>query len=135
MPALPTKDRPVLVLAEDEPMVRWYAADFLDEAGFKVFEACHAEEALALLGSRPDVQVLVTDVEMGKGKNGVELAREVQQRWPWVVVLIVSGRAYPDRHDLPDGAVFLSKPYTPTAILRAIQSHLHQPEGEQPAGD
>jgi DNA-binding NtrC family response regulator len=119
-------ERPVLVLAEDEPLVRWFAADFLDEAGFKVFEACHADEALILLQSRPDIQVLMTDVEMGSGKNGFELAREVHKRWPSVVILIVSGRAYPGNHDLPKGAVFIRKPYTPTAILRIIHD-LTQP--------
>ena len=63
---LPQPDqRPVLVLAEDEGLVRWFAADFLDEAGFKVFEACCADDALTLIRSRSDVQVLVTDVEMG----------------------------------------------------------------------
>jgi hypothetical protein len=57
---------------------------------------------------------------MGQGKNGFELAREVHKRWPGVVILIVSGRANPGHYDLPEGAVFIHKPYAPTAILRII---------------
>ncbi len=57
---------------------------------------------------------------MGQGKNGFEVAREVHKRWPGVVILIVSGRADSGHHDLPEGAVFIHKPYAPTAILRII---------------
>lgn len=74
------EERPVLVLAEDESLVRWFAADFLDEAGFKVFEACCAEEAMTLIRSRPDVQVLVTGVEMRNEQDGFDLAQEVPTR-------------------------------------------------------
>ena len=117
----------MLVLAEDESLVRWFASDFLDEAGFKVFESCHAEEALTLLGSRPDVLVLMTDVEMGTGMNGFELAREVHERWPGVVIVVVSGRASPGSHDLPDGAVFISKPYMPSVVVQVIRDRLQRP--------
>jgi DNA-binding NtrC family response regulator len=125
-------EEPVLVVAEDEPLVRLFAADFLEEAGFKVFEACYADEALTLLQSRPDVKVLMTDVEMGRGKNGFELAWEVRKRWPGVIVLIVSGRAYPSPDDLPEGAVFIRKPYTPTNILRVIHDRIQRPDGAVP---
>ncbi len=117
--------RPVVIVSEDETLVRMFTADFLDEAGFKVFEAVNADEALALLQARPDVQALVTDVEMPNGSmNGFELARRVRERLPGVAIVIVSGRARPGQHDLPEGALFVSKPFQPTAVVTALNDLL-----------
>jgi two-component system, response regulator PdtaR len=68
----------VVLVVEDETLVRMFMADFLDEAGFKVFEAVNADEALTVLKARPDVQVVVTDIEMPAGSmNGLRLARSI----------------------------------------------------------
>jgi CheY-like chemotaxis protein len=97
-------------------------ADFLDEAGFKVFEAVTADEALTVLQARPDVQVVVTDIEMPAGSmNGLKLARTIQERWPGIGVVITSGRERPDPDDLSDKVAFLAKPYLPDTIIAVIQ--------------
>jgi CheY-like chemotaxis protein len=68
----------VVLVVVDETLVRMFMADFLDEAGFKVFEAVNADEALTVLKARPDVQVVVTDIEMPAGSmNGLRLARSI----------------------------------------------------------
>jgi CheY-like chemotaxis protein len=54
----------VILLVEDEVLVRMVAADVLEDAGFTVLESTNAEEALRLLETRSDVQVLFTDVNM-----------------------------------------------------------------------
>ena len=54
----------VILLVEDEVLVRMLAADVLSEAGFTVLESTNAQEALTLLEARPDVQVLFTDVNI-----------------------------------------------------------------------
>jgi two-component system, response regulator PdtaR len=56
--------RPVVLLVEDEPLVRMFNADVLDEAGFRVIEAVNADEAVALIEVRPDIRAVVTDVGM-----------------------------------------------------------------------
>jgi CheY-like chemotaxis protein len=84
--------RPVVLVVEDETLVRLFASDFLDEAGFKVFEAVNADEALAVLQARPDVQAIVTDIEMPGAMNGIALAKAVRERWPGVRIVIISGR-------------------------------------------
>jgi CheY-like chemotaxis protein len=123
MSQFPPHERIVVVVAEDQLLVRMFTSDFLDEAGYKVFEACHADDALLLLEERTDVQVLMTDVEMASGSmNGFELARQARERWPRLGIVIVSGRAAPAPGDLPEGAVFISKPYRPAAVLAAIES-------------
>jgi CheY-like chemotaxis protein len=87
----------VVLVVEDETLMRMFMADFLDEAGFKVFEAVTADEALTVLQARPDVQVVVTDIEMPGTMNDLELTRVVRKRWPGVGVVISSGRALPVR--------------------------------------
>jgi CheY-like chemotaxis protein len=119
---MPKSDHRMVVLAvEDEPIVRMSMADFLDDAGFKVFEAVNADEAIALLQARSDVQVVVTDIEMPGSMNGLEMARVVRVRWPSVGIVVTSGRVRPGSHDLMDGVVFLSKPYLPDAVIGAIR--------------
>jgi len=123
----PPNERAVVVLAEDEPLVRMFASDFLDEAGFAVVEARHADDALLLLQARPDAQVLLTDVEMpGGSMDGFELARRVRARWPKIVILVVSGRAAPRTGDLPDGVTFIAKPYRCAAVVSAIHDMVGQ---------
>src|SRR5215211_1507652 len=101
--------RAVVLVAEDEALVRMFAADLLDEAGFRVIEAVHGDEALLLLQARPDVQVLVTDVEMTGGSiDGFALARQVRKCWPQIAIIVVSGRQMPGPDDLPEGVEFIA---------------------------
>jgi CheY-like chemotaxis protein len=65
----------VILLVEDEVLVRIVAADVLEDAGFTVLESTNAEEALRLLETRPDVQVLFTDVNMPGALDGREHAK------------------------------------------------------------
>jgi CheY-like chemotaxis protein len=88
--------RALILVVEDEALVRMMLVDVLDDAGFKVMEAAHADEALHILATVPDVQVVVTDVEMPRGSiNGFELACRVRQDWQDIGVLIASGRVAP----------------------------------------
>lgn len=117
-----SEPRMVVLVVEDETLVRMFMADFLDEAGFKVFEAVNADEALTVLQARPDVQVVVTDIEMPAGSmNGLELTRVVRERWPGVGVILSSGRALPRSDDLSDKVAYIAKPYLPDTIIAVIQ--------------
>jgi two-component system, response regulator PdtaR len=111
----------VVLVVEDQTLVRMFIADFLDDAGFKVFEAVNADEAVTVLQARPDVQAVVTDIEMPGSMNGLELAHVVQERWPGIGVVITSGRARPGPHDLSEQVAFLSKPYLPDTVINVIR--------------
>jgi CheY-like chemotaxis protein len=112
----------VVLVVEDEPLVRIFIADFLDEAGFKVLEAANADEAVTILTARPDVQAVITDIEMPKGSmNGLELTRVIQERWPGVGVVISSGRERPGPDDLSEKVAFLAKPYLPDTAISVIR--------------
>ncbi|MFC1456486.1 response regulator [Microvirga arabica] len=117
---------PALVLVvEDEALVRMTLVDVLEDAGFTVIEATHADEALQQLQALPRISAVVTDVEMPRGSiNGFELARRVRQERKEIGVLIASGRATPKPGDLPEGAVFIGKPVHPGSLVQLLRTLL-----------
>jgi two-component system, response regulator PdtaR len=112
--------RPVVLLVEDEVLVRLFGADILEAAGFDVIEAANADEALRTLEARDDVQVLFTDIHMPGSLDGLELARCVHERWPDIELLIASGRSQVDPDEIPDNGRFVTKPYEPRRIVQQI---------------
>jgi CheY-like chemotaxis protein len=117
--------QPVIVLVEDEALVRMMAADVLrEEGGFKVVEVVDADEALTVLEANADVRALVTDVEMAGSLDGFTLARVVKQAWPQIEIVVTSGRMAPGPKDLPSGALFISKPYRPADLVAAVRTVL-----------
>lgn len=121
-----------VLLVEDEPLIRLFVADLLEEYGFKVVEASNATEAWILVEAGLEVNVLLTDVDMPNGCNGFELAQKVHEFLPEAEILIMSGRRWPSEGDLPQGAAFLAKPCPNETIVSYVQSaaersrrHLH----------
>ena len=72
----------VILLGEDEPLVRMLGVDVLEDAGFAVVEATNAAEALKTLETTPEVRVLFTDVNMPGQMDGLQLARLVHEQRP-----------------------------------------------------
>jgi DNA-binding NtrC family response regulator len=101
--------RTVLVV-EDEPFIRILLADTLEHEGYDVLEAANVLEAVAILGQR-EIDAVVTDVDMPGGLNGLDLARMISDTHKNVPVIVASGRHRPLPDELPDGAVFMAKPY------------------------
>src|SRR5829696_1604165 len=123
-----TEDTPVVLLVEDEPLVRMTAADELEEAGFHVLEAANADVALKVLEARSDeVQVLFTDIDMPGSMDGMALAEQVHRRWPHVLLLISSGYARPHPDEIPDHGHFVPKPYIGATLVRHITEMMHLP--------
>jgi DNA-binding NtrC family response regulator len=116
-------ERPlVVVIAEDEVLLRTIAVDVLEEAGFRTFEAENARAALDICKSCPEaIDVLFTDIRMPGPMDGLELAHRVRERWPWIVIIIASGNIFVGRDQLPEGARFLPKPYDMHRILDIIR--------------
>jgi CheY-like chemotaxis protein len=122
-------DPPVVLLVEDEPLVRMTAADELEKAGFQVLEAANADVALKVLEVRSDeVQVLFTDVDMPGSMDGLALAEQVHARWPHVLLLISSGYARPHPDEIPDHGHFVPKPYIGATLVRHIHEMMHRPQ-------
>lgn len=115
-------DASTVLIVEDEPLIRLFISDLLEDAGFKVVEAANATEALVLLEAGLSVNVLLTDVDMPAGCNGFELAHRVHRSWPETEILIMSGRQWPSEGDIPPGAAFLAKPCPNEAIVSHVIS-------------
>src|SRR3712207_1460477 len=111
---------PAVLVVDDEALVRTTMAEVLQEEGFRVFQACNAAEATLVLEARPDLSVVLTDVEMPPGAPGHHLAMEASRRWPHVRFVITSGRTWPDLNDMPETAVFLPKPSTSELLVEFV---------------
>ena len=111
----------VVILAEDEALLRLDASDMLDAAGYCILEAATADQAAELLRTRAEVQVLVTDVSMPGKLDGFGLARLARTVHPFVGIVIMSGRDAPDAGELPAGTAFLMKPFSQEGLLKAVR--------------
>lgn len=117
-PSVPTA--PVILLVEDEVLIRMAAADLLFDAGYRVVEAGTVREALAVIDVQDDVAVVFTDVRTPGDMDGFDLARVIAARAPALGVIVTSGHALPCDTTLPDGTVFLAKPYHGADLRHAV---------------
>ena len=115
--------RLLVLIVEDEFLLRMDAVDMIGAAGFEVAEAANADQAIEILESRPDITVIFTDIQMPGSMDGLKLARAVRGRWPPIKIVATSGHVGVRETDLPDGGRFLPKPYSPmqvTGVLREL---------------
>ena len=102
---------PVVLIVEDELLLRMNAVDMIKSAGFEVVEAENADEAIEILEVRRDITVVFTDIQMPGSMDGLKLARAVRGRWPPIKIVATSGLVDVGEKDLPEGGRFLAKPY------------------------
>jgi CheY-like chemotaxis protein len=117
----------LLLLVEDDELVRATLAEGLADAGFEVLEAEDAESALRLLATRNDIALLLTDINL-PGADGFALARAARRLRPRLPVVYASGRyreADPQRA-LPD-AVFLAKPFSVSSAVATLHGAMGEP--------
>jgi CheY-like chemotaxis protein len=116
----------LILVVEDEPGVRYVAAEALKELGYSVIEAEDGPSALRLLEQHPDVQLLFTDVVM-PGMTGRELADQVGARWPKIRILYTTGytrNAIVHGGRLDSGVHLLTKPYSRDELSRKVRAAL-----------
>lgn len=117
--------RPVVLVVEDELMVRMNAVVTLQEIGFEAVAARNADEAINALETRDDIWAVFTDVQMPGQMDGLRLAKVIRDRWPPVALLVTSGKRNVIQSELPNGARFLPKPYLPSQIENALRELLN----------
>jgi CheY-like chemotaxis protein len=120
----PTTAHQTILVVEDETDVRTVATRFLIAVGYKVVAATSAREALDLLIANPDVDLLFSDVVLGSGVDGIELAREARRIRPALPILLVSGYQGPgERRSEKSDETFelLRKPYRREQLIEAIR--------------
>lgn len=110
-----------ILIVEDEALIRFDLIDFFEEAGFRVFDAANADEAIAVLERDASIRVVLTDVQMPGSMDGLKLAHYVRDRFPPTLLVVTSGVANPGRSDLPTDSFFVPKPINPRRVLGQIE--------------
>ncbi|MBL6457477.1 response regulator [Belnapia sp. T6] len=111
-----------VLLIEDDAILRMILADELGEEGIEVNGLANAEDALILLGAGQVPDVLVTDISLGGGLSGFDLAELARAKHPEVAVILISGTAPdPAQHPLRRREMFLAKPFLPSTLAAAIR--------------
>jgi CheY-like chemotaxis protein len=114
---------PIVLVVEDEMLLRMRAVDMVEDAGYASVEAVDADEAFALLKSRSDIGLLFTDIQMPGSMNGLELAHVVYKHWPSIKIIIVSGQSV---SGIPPDSRFFGKPLKSgemAAQMRQMMGH------------
>ncbi|MEO7680186.1 MAG: response regulator [Sphingomonas sp.] len=111
----------VILVVEDDALLRMAAVDLVEEGGFIAVEARDADEAVAILEVRGDIRIVFTDIDMPGSMDGMKLAACVRDRWPPIRIIVVSGHRKPTMSDLPEGSRFFHKPYSAGAVLAMMR--------------
>lgn len=112
----------VVLVVEDEPMIRMGAMALVANIGLEYYEASSADEAIALLEVHPHITIVFTDIHMAGSMDGLQLSTYAHHRWPPLKFIIVSGNPHAAIEEMPDGALFIQKPYSDVAIGNAIRA-------------
>ncbi|KAA0693302.1 response regulator [Neorhizobium sp. P12A] len=114
----------VVLVVEDSAIIRMGAVDLVQSAGYEALEASNADEAIRILESRADIDLVFTDVQMPGTMDGIKLSHYIRDRWAPVKLIVASGMAILEESSLPKGSRFFSKPYNNHAIADAMAGML-----------
>jgi DNA-binding response OmpR family regulator len=118
------KRRPAVLVVEDEVLLRLALADYLQECGFKVFGAGSVAEAIEVLQSETELDVVFTDIELKGGQSGFELAHWARQHRSDLVLVLTSGDAKKAAaaKDLCEKEPFFAKPYDLASVVKQFRA-------------
>ena len=114
----------IVLVVEDEMLLRMKVVDMLEDAGYVPLEAVDADEALTILQSRSDIALMLTDVQMPGSMNGLELAHTVHERWPPIKIILASGQLKLSGSEIPLDSRFFGKPLQSAEIIAEMQEML-----------
>jgi CheY-like chemotaxis protein len=118
----------VVLVVEDEMLLRMRAVDMVEDAGFTSVQAVDADEAVAILESRSDIALMFTDIQMPGTMDGLKLAHMVHKRWPPIRIILVSGQLNLETIDMPPGSCFFAKPLEAEVMMRQMRNMIVRPE-------
>jgi two-component sensor histidine kinase/CheY-like chemotaxis protein len=126
---------PTVLIVEDEMVLRMRAVDIVEDAGYNPVEAVNADDALAILESRSDIELLFTDIQMPGSIDGLKLAYAVHERWPMIKIMIVSGQLKLTDADKPADSRFFGKPLDVKHMVTQMQDMMGKGSLEIIPGD
>ena len=120
---MPSHPSVSVLVVEDDPLVRLFVIEVLRDEGYAVEPAANAAEARALL-ERRRYDVLMTDIALPQGQDGLALAGWASRRRPGLRIVYSSGIGELPRHRMPAGGSFLAKPFGISGLLRSIEGKI-----------
>lgn len=119
-------EKPTILIVEDEALIRLAAADMFEDAGFSVLEAGDAAEAIALIEDHAnEIRILLTDIRLGNGPDGWDVARHARDKLQDLPIVFVSGDSAEDWSEAGiDRSVMLAKPVPDGDLLAAVRTGL-----------
>lgn len=114
----------VVLVVEDEMLLRMRVVDMVEDAGYISVEAVDADNALTILQSRSDIALLLTDIQMPGSMNGLELAHAVHDRWPPIKIILASGQLQLSSAEIPKDSRFFGKPLNSDEIIAEMRDML-----------
>ncbi len=129
---VPPRGSETVLVVDDQAAVRAFTTKVLTRLGYQVVESEDAQSAQEILTNSDAVDLVVTDIEMPGSINGLELARIIEEKWPSVKLLLMSG--YPDRaiNELARSGKhykmlsLLSKPFEKPELARSVRKALDE---------
>jgi two-component sensor histidine kinase/DNA-binding NarL/FixJ family response regulator len=118
----PSGPTPIVLIVEDEMVLRMRAVDIVEDAGFTPIQAVSADEAMQVLESRDDISLLFTDIQMPGSMDGLNLAHAVHSRWPHIKIILVSGQVAVTDADKPVDSRFFPKPLEIHQMVLELQA-------------
>lgn len=114
----------IVLVVEDEMLLRMRVVDMVEDAGYVPVEAVDADEAMAILLSRSDIALMLTDVQMPGSMNGLQLAHAVHERWPPIRIILASGQLKLSGSEIPQNSRFFGKPLQSDEIIAEMREML-----------
>ena len=114
----------VVLVVEDEMLLRMRAVDMVEDAGCVPVEAVDADEALAILQSRSDIALLFSDIQVPGSMSGLQLALAVHERWPGIKIILASGQLKLSQSEIPENSRFFGKPLDSGEMIAEIRQML-----------
>jgi len=117
---MPTGSTLSVLVVEDETIIRAWIAYFLEDEGCSVLQAASGDTAVTYLRDGHTIDVVFTDIGLGNGLNGWDVAEEARKARPEIRVVYTSANVAAPRRDVA-GSIFIAKPYDPSAVLKACR--------------
>lgn len=111
--------RPVVLIVEDEFLLRWPVSEYLRDSGFRVVEAGSVQEAIVLLSGDGRIDAVFSDINLPGEQSGLALSRWLDKHRPAIPLLLTSGQSVPA--ELAGIRPFISKPYSLEEVAERLE--------------
>lgn len=115
----------LILVVEDEPIIRDFVCEILQEEGYLTQPMENADDAMAFLEQQADqVGLLLTDILMPGTMNGAELSNRSGDQWPRIPILVMSGHETPESSGVKHAVTFIRKPWTISQMIDGVEKAL-----------